>query len=126
MRVGEVDLLVGILAHRSANTMRRAAHYVEKSLQQNFVRQRVAIISVDGGAVENSGSDDHSGDEQPGMNLPSKGLSSLRTIHRITAGFNGVPSPGLALRTILSSSDLLRAKACAVVSPATSSTSPEW
>jgi hypothetical protein len=32
----------------------------------------------------------------------------------------------LALRTILSSADLLRAKACAVVSPATSSTSPEW
>jgi hypothetical protein len=32
----------------------------------------------------------------------------------------------LALRTILSSSDLLRAKACAVVSPATSSASPEW
>jgi glucosylglycerate synthase len=126
MSVGEVDLLVGILAHRSANTMRRTAHFIEKSLQQNFVRQRVAIISVDGGAVEDSGSDDHSGDGQPGMSLPSKGLNSLRTIHRITAGFNGAPSPGLALRTILSSSDLLRAKACAVVSPATSSASPEW
>ena len=33
---------------------------------------------------------------------------------------------GLALRTILSASDLLRARACAVVSPATSSMSPEW
>jgi hypothetical protein len=126
MSVGEVDLLVGILAHSSANTMRRAAHHVEKSLQQNFVRQRVAIISVDGGAVEDSDSDEGSGDGQPGNSLYSKGLSSLRTIHRITAGFNGAPSPGLALRTILSSADLLRAKACAVVSPATSSTSPEW
>src|SRR3984893_18158286 len=126
MSVGEVDLLVGILAHRSANTVRRAAHYVEKSLQQNFVRQRVAIISVDGGVVEDSGSDERSGDGQPGNNSYSKGITSLRTIHRITAVFNGVPSPGLALRTILSSSDLLRAKACAVVSPATSSTSPEW
>src|SRR6202795_2806829 len=126
MSVGEVDLRGGILAHRSANMVRRAAHYVEKSLQQNFVRQRVAIISGDGGAAEDSGSDDHSGDGRPGMGLPSKGLSSLRTIHRIPAGFNGAPSPGVALRTILSSSDLLRAKACAVVSPATSSTSPEW
>src|ERR1700726_605627 len=122
MSVGEVDLLVGILAHRSANTMRRAAHYVEKSLQQNFVRQRVAIISVDGGAAEDSGSDDHSGYGRPGMGLPSKGLSSLRTIHRITAGFNGAPSPGLALRTILSSSDLLGAKACGGGSPAPSRT----
>jgi hypothetical protein len=126
MSVGEVDLLVGILSHRSANTMRRAAHYVEKSLQQNFVRQRVAIISVDGGAVEDSGSDERSGDGEAGNNSYSKGLNSLRTIHRVTAVFNGAPSPGLALRTILSSSDLLRARACAVVSPATSSTSPEW
>jgi glucosylglycerate synthase len=126
MSVGEVDLLVGILSHSSAETMRRAAHHVEKSLQQNFVRQRVAIISVEGATVEDSGSDERSDDGQPGNNSYSKGLSSLRTIHRITAGFSGVPSPGLALRTILSSSDLLRAKACAVVSPATSSTSPEW
>jgi glucosylglycerate synthase len=126
MSVGEVDLLVGILAHRSANTVRRAAYYVEKSLQQNFVRQRVAIISVDGGAVEDSGSDERSGDGQPGNNSNSKGITSLRTIHRVTAAFNGPPSPGLALRTILSASDLLRARACAVVSPATSSTSPEW
>ena len=126
MSVGEVDLLVGILAHSSANTMRRAAHHVEKSLQQNFVRQRVAIISVDSGTAEDSDSQEHSGDGLEGDNAYSKGLSSLRTIHRITAGFNGAPSPGLALRTILSSSDLLRAKACAVVSPATSSASPEW
>src|ERR1700732_2150748 len=126
MSVGEVDLLVGILSHRSANTMRRAAHYIEKSLQQNFVRQRVAIISVDGGAVEDAVSDERSSDGQPGNNSYSKGITSLRTIHRITAVFNGVPSPGLALRTILSSSDLLRAKACAVVSPATSSASPAW
>lgn len=126
MSVGEVDLLVGILSHRSVNTMRRAAHYIEKSLQQHFVRQRVAIISVDGGAVEDADSDERSADGQPGNSSHGKGLNALRTIHRVTAGFNGAPSPGLALRTILSSSDLLRAKACAVVSPATSSASPEW
>ena len=118
MSVGEVDLLVGILSHSSANTMRVAARSVEKSLQQNFVRQRVAIISVAGGAVEDGDSTVASG-EEPEALLRSKGLSSLRTIHRITAGFNAAPSAGLALRTIFSSSDLLRAKACAVVSPAT-------
>src|SRR4029077_12080942 len=100
MSVGEVDLLVGILSHRSANTMRRAAHHIEKSLQQNFVRQRVAIISVDGGTVEDSASDERYGDGQDGNNSYSKGLSTLRTIHRITAAFSGAPSPGLALRTI--------------------------
>ena len=125
MSVGEVDLLVGVLSHSSANTMRAAARSIESSLQQNFVRQRVAIISVDGGAVEDAASEP-SADGQPDKHEYAKGLSSLRTIHRITAGFTAAPSAGLALRTILASSDLLRAKATAVVSPATSSTSPDW
>jgi hypothetical protein len=125
MSVGEVDLLVGILAHSSANIMRRAARSIEDSLQQNFVRQRMAIISVDGGATEDGG-DAVSGDGPGHQGLGSKGLKSLRTIHQVTAGFSAAPSAGLALRTILASADLLRAKACAVVSPATSSTSPEW
>ncbi len=125
MSVGEVDLLVGILSHSSANTMRAAARSIENSLQQNFVRQRVAIISVDGGAVEDAASEDSVDPQTEGIAF-SKGITSLRTIHRITAGFNSAPSAGLALRTILASSDLLRAKACAVVSPATSSTSPDW
>ena len=89
MSVGEVDLLVGILAHSSANTMRRAAHCIENSLQQNFVRQRVAIISVDGGAVEDDYDDASSGNGQPSLGSHLKGLSTLRTIHRITAGFGG-------------------------------------
>jgi hypothetical protein len=125
MSVGEVDLLVGILSHSSANTMRLAAHSVENSLQQNFVRQRVAIISVDSGAVEDDGTASNA-DESAEKAAGSKGLSSLRTIHRITAGFNTAPSAGLAMRTILASTDLLRAKACAIVSPATSSQSPDW
>ncbi|HEY8714848.1 MAG TPA: hypothetical protein VIM00_05670, partial [Candidatus Acidoferrum sp.] len=124
MSVGEVDLLVGILSHSSAGTMRRAAQSVEHSLQQHFVRQRVAIISVDGGAVEDGDAATPASNGQ-GSAL-AKGLNSLRTIHRITAGFNTVPSAGLALRTILSSADLLRAQACAVVSPITSTTSPDW
>jgi hypothetical protein len=125
MSVGEVDLLVGILSHSSANTMRVAARSIENSLQQNFVRQRVAILSVAGGTVEDGDSTAASDGGAEAL-LHSKGLSSLRTIHRMTAGFNAAPSRGLALRTILSASDLLRAKACAVVSPATTSASPDW
>jgi hypothetical protein len=124
MSVGEVDLLVGILSHNSAGTMRTAARLIEHSLQVNFVRQRMAIISVAGGAVDDGA--DSSSSDGAAKNGPAKGLSSLRTIHRISAGFTSAPSAGLALRTILSSADLLRAKACAVVSPATASTAPDW
>ena len=126
MSVGEVDLLVGILSHSSANTMRQATRTIENSLQQNFVRQRVAIISVEADTLEDANTAALPTDGQPDKNLHSKGLSSLRTIHRITAGFTAAPPPGVALRTILASADLLRAKACAVVSPATSSLAPDW
>src|SRR5207302_619563 len=36
------------------------------------------------------------------------------------------PSQGLALHTIVAAADLLRARACAVVSPATPSLTPSW
>jgi glucosylglycerate synthase len=121
MSVGEVDLLVGILAHKSAPTMRQAVSAVEENLQQNFVRQRMAILSIDGGMAE-----EVAADGEPARAAGLKSLNSLRTIHRIRAGFNAPPLPGIALRTVLASADLLRAKACAVVSPITSSTSPEW
>ncbi len=126
MSVGEVDLLVGILSHQSANTMRRAARSIENSLQQNFVRQRVAIISVDAGSVEDASDVTSASESQFANDLHSKGLTTLRTIHRITANFSAAPSAGVSFHTILSSADLLRAKACAVVSPATSSMSPDW
>ena len=129
MSVGEVDLLVGITAHTSANTMRQAAHTIESSLQNNFVRQRAVIVSVDAGAVEDEPPGTPAGlstGAPPGNGTRPHGLNSLRTIHRVTAGFNSAPSQGVALHTILASADLVRAKACAVVSPGTPSLTPEW
>ena len=124
MSVGEADLLVGILAHASASAMERAARAIEQTLQQNFVRQRVAILTVESALGEHPDTNEPpNGDTSP---LPHRGLSSLRTIHRIKAGFAASPTPGVMLHTILASSDLLRTKACAVVSPISSSTSPEW
>lgn len=130
MSVGEVDLLVGITCHSNANAMRQTARTIESSLQQNFVRQRAAILSVDGGVVEDADTAVSSGvlpvHGQQEKKAPQHGLSALRTIHRINAGFASEPSQGIALRTILASADLLRARACAVVSPATSTFTPDW
>ena len=52
--------------------------------------------------------------------------NSLRTVHRVTADFSVPPSPGLALRTVLTAADLLRARACAIVSPGTTNLTPDW
>src|SRR5216684_357561 len=124
MSVGEVDLLVGIPSHNNASTIGQTLQTVEESLRQNFVRERVAILNMDGG----------SGDETRQLferrserREPShKGLTTLRTIHRISCEYDRSPSQGLALRDIVAAADLLRARACAIISPATPNLTPSW
>jgi hypothetical protein len=123
MSVGEVDLLVGISSHNAANTISHAVHAIEQSVQQNFVRQRVVIVNVGGGDKDEEGVAAMGLGNLAEKNVRLPGITSLRTIHRVAASFSGPPSPGIALRTILAAADLLRARACAVVSPATSNVS---
>ena len=121
--VGEVDLLVGISSHGDAITTCHAFHAIEQSFQQHFTRQRAVIVNVCGGDTDGS---DASGSGLGGLeekNAPS--ATSLRTVHRVTADFSVPPSPGLALRTVLTAADLLRARACAMVSPGTTDLTPD-
>ncbi|PYU08889.1 MAG: glycosyl transferase family 2, partial [Acidobacteria bacterium] len=124
MSVGEVDLLVGIPSHNNAKTIGQTVTTIEESFQQNFVRDRVVIVNVDGGSRD--------GTSDVVLNTPSpkssnsRGLSSLRTLHRITTRYANQPSRGTAFRAILAAADLLRAKACAVISPEISNFSAAW
>ena len=124
MSVGEVDLLVGIPSHNNAKSISQTVTTIEDCFQQNFVRDRVVIVNVDGGSRD--------GTSDVVLNTPSpkssngRGLSSLRTLHRITTGYANQPLRGTAFRTILAAADLLRAKACAVISPEISNFSAAW
>jgi glucosylglycerate synthase len=124
MSVGEVDLLVAIPTYNNAGTVAQAVQSIEDSYQQNFVRDRVVILIVDGG------SSDHTTDLILNMNGKKvgihRGITSLRTVHRVTTQYARTPSQGVALRTVLAAADLLRARACAVVSPATNNLDPSW
>jgi len=127
MSVGEVDLLVGISSHHSANAIHQAVQMIEQAFQQFFVRQRVVIVNL--GAGDKQGDEDGAALAGPG-NLQGKNgrlprMISRRTIHQVSADFSSPPSPGIALRTLLAVADLLRARACAVVSPATSPLTPD-
>jgi hypothetical protein len=121
--VGEVDLLVGICSHSNAITTRDAFHAIEQSFQRHFTRQRAVIVNVCGG--------DNDGGDAPGSgpgHVAEKDVpfaNSLRTFHRVTADSSVPPSPGLALRTVLTAADLLRARACAMVSPTTTNLTPD-
>jgi glucosylglycerate synthase len=124
MSVGEVDLLVAIPTYNNVGTVAQAIHVIEDSYQQNFVRDRVVILNVDGGST------DHTTDAVVSMNgrkaAAHRGITSLRTVHRVTTQYGRTPSQGMALRTILAAADLLRARSCAIVSPATSNLDPSW
>jgi hypothetical protein len=124
MSVGEVDLLVGIPSYNNAATMDRTVETIEESFQQNFVRDRVVILNVDGGSSD--GTRNVLLQRNDRKNGGHRGLTSLRTVHRVSWAYGSSPSSGMGLRTILAAADLLRAKSCAVVSPTTANLTPSW
>ena len=124
MSVGEVDLLIGIPSYNNASTIGQTVQTIEESLRQNFVRERVAILNMDGGSADETRQifERRSERREP----THKGLTSLRTIHRISCEYDRSPAQGKALRDIVAAADLLRARACAVISPATTNLTPSW
>ena len=127
MGVGEVDLLVGISAASDADSARSDLQAVERIFQQHFTRQRAVIVSIGRGTNAKAA-------EESALHVSGNGTetrlfpgrpTSLRTVPRVVADFPLPPSPGRALRTVLAAADLLRARACAVVSPASTNLTPE-
>jgi hypothetical protein len=121
--VGEVDLLVGISSHGNTIATSHAFHAIEQSFQQHFTRQRAVIVNVCGGDNDEGGASGCGQGDLAEKNAPF--ANSLRTVHRVTADFSVPPSPGVALRTVLTAADLLRARACAMVSPGTTNLTPD-
>ena len=124
MSVGEVDLLVGVPSYNNAATIGQTVRIIEDSFQQSFVRDRVVIVNVDGGSTDDTTARALEQDQQ--RNSGHKGLTTLRTIHRVSAQYARAPTQGIALRSILASADLVRAKACAIISPATPNLTCSW
>jgi hypothetical protein len=124
MNVGEVDLLVGIPSYNNAETIGATVQAIEDSLRQAFIRDRVVILNVDGGSTDNTC------EALLGMNgkrgTGARGLTSLRTVHRVSSQYANAPSQGSALHSVLAAADLLRARYCAIVSPAMANPSAEW
>jgi hypothetical protein len=124
MSVGEVDLLVAVPSYNNAATIGQTVQAIEESYQRNFVRDRVVIVNVDGGST------DHTTDVVLNMNgrksTVHRGITSLRTVHRVATQYAKSPSQGMALRTIVATADLLRARSCAVISPTTTNLDASW
>jgi len=124
MSVGEVDLLVGIPSHNNATTVAATVDAIEECFRQNFYRDRVVIVNVDGGSKD--GTPEAVLNAAVSQHENGRGLTSLRTEHCVGMRYAQPVSTGQLYRTLLAAADLLRAKACAVISPASSNVAPAW
>ena len=124
INVGEVDILVGLRTHNNAKTIEPVVRAIQAGILKCFPRERAVIINADGG------SQDGTPELVIGASIDDVWSASkvyaLRTLHSISTRYARIPEPGTALRTILAAADLLRAKACVVVSPDSTTIEPDW
>lgn len=122
INVGEVDLLVAVPTHNHAQTIASVAQAVRLGLLKYFPRDRAVLVNTDLGSRDGS----RELARQAADTLPSTAaLQSLRTFHTVTAVCGNGTGGASPLRLLLAASDLLQAKACAVVWPSEHVT-PEW
>ncbi len=122
--VGQVDVLVGIPTFNNRETIARVVNAVQVGLVKYFPRERIVLISPDGGSTDGT-PDLVTGASIKDFRILLTG-NPLRTVHRIAVPYDGVHGKENALRIIFSAVDLLRARACAIVSPDLESITPEW
>lgn len=124
INVGEVDILVGLPTHNNAKTIGPIVHTIQTGILQWFPRERAVIINADGGSRDGTPEMVRSVSIDDGR--PAGNLNALRTLHSISTRYASTPTSGMALRTILTAAELLRAKACVVLSPESANLEPEW
>jgi hypothetical protein len=124
INVGEVDILVGLPTHNNAKTIGSIVHTIQSDILRCFPRERAVIINADGG------SRDGTPELVTGVSIddmrPASSPYALRTLHAISTRYATSPDIGVALRTILSAAELLRAKACVVMSAESTNIGSEW
>jgi len=124
INVGEVDILVGLPTHNNAKTIGSIVHTIQSGILRGFPRERAVIVNVDGG------SSDGTPELVTGVSIddlhPASNLYALRTLPSISTKYASSPASGVAFRTILAAAELVRAKACVVLSPESTNIEPEW
>jgi hypothetical protein len=124
INVGEVDILVGLPTHNNAKTIGSIVQTIQSGILRGFPRERAVIINADGG------SRDGTPELVTGVSIDDVRRASnpyaLRTLHSISTKYASSPASEVAFRTILTAAELLRAKACVVMSPESANIEPEW
>jgi hypothetical protein len=121
--VGQVDILVGVPTLNNAATIRDVVRAVQIAFARDFPRLRTAIVNSDGGSTDGTLDLLHTlslGDSETLLTS-----HALRTIHRVSAPYHGLPGKRNALRTIFAAAELTQARVVVVVDPNRLSPTPE-
>jgi hypothetical protein len=97
---------------------------VHRGFAKYFPRDRTVLINSDGGSEDGTREivSDLAVDDGDTVTVSH----SLRTAHRISTPYHGVPGKGSALRQIFAAAELLQARAVAVLDPDVTSVTPDW
>ena len=122
--VGQVDVLVGLPTLNNASTIPDVVRAIQASFSSYFPRLRTVLLNSDGGSDDNSPAlvRDCCPDESGTVTVSH----NLRTTHRLSTPYHGMPGKATALRRIFAVSDLLGAGAVVVLDPEVTSLTPEW
>ena len=122
--VGELDILVGLPTYNNAKTIGAVVTAIQDGILQWFPRDRAAIINADGGSRDGTAELVVSASIDDVRRRADR--SALRTLHSISTQYGNGIARGTALRTILATAELLRARAGAVISPDSTNIKAEW
>ena len=124
INVGEVDILVGVPTHNNAKTIGSIVETIQAGILRFYPRERAAIINADGGSRD--GTPERVVSAAIDDARRSSRVYALRTLHSVSTQYASSPARGTALQTILAAAELLRAKACAVISPESTQITTDW
>jgi len=121
---GHVDILIGVPTLNNASTVVDLVRAAQSGLGKYFPRARALIFNAD------TGSDDGTPTLVRDATTDDTGTVSaskpLRTAHRISTPYHGMPGKGSAMRMIFAVADLLSADAVVALDPNVTSVTPEW
>jgi len=124
INVGEVDIVVGLSTHNHAKTIGPLTGAIQAGILRCFPRERVAIINADGGSQD--GTPELVAKASIDDTWREAKVYALRTLHSVSVRYARTPDPAKALHTILAAAELLRAKACVLISPDATTFEPDW
>jgi hypothetical protein len=123
MAVGQVDVLVGLPTLNHSDSVGPVVRAVHVAFNRELARERTALLNVDGGSTD--GTPDIVRDASILDRETLVASQSLRSRHRISAPYHGVPGKAAALRAVFAAADLLQARAVVVLDPEVASVTPE-